>query len=112
MDLFKDLIWDNLVEAAMIKLFVAFPFLNFWPVNAMIRYIVLELTDGLYIAIDQYIDTAMIPLKNEALKKEFGHEQVKLKIIAGGNGIDSKEFKDARIKSRDRLRDFLRTGAA
>lgn len=96
----------------MIKLFVAFPFLNFWPVNAMIRYIVLELTDGLYIAIDQWIDTAAIPIRNEKLKNEFGHEQVKLKIIARGRGIDSEEFKNERIESRDRLRKFMHTGAA
>lgn len=110
MDYFKDLVYDNMVEAALAQLFVAFPFLNFWPVNAMIRYIVMELTDNLYIAIDQFIDTARIPIKNEALKKEFASAQVKLKIIEGGYGIESEEFKNARVENKDHLRRFIRLG--
>lgn len=110
MDLFKDLIWDNLIEAALSSLFAALPFLNFWPINVAIRYIIMEFTTGLYIGLAQFIDTTMIPIKNEQLKIDYQKAQVKLKIIAGGRGIESEEFKNARIEHKDYLRKHLRIG--
>lgn len=110
MQLFKDLIWDNVIEAALIELFVAFPFLNFWPVNMAIRYIVMEFADIIFAGVHELVDVTVIKLKNEQLQTEFDRSAVKLKIIARGAGIDSEEFKNARVENKDHLRKYIRIG--
>lgn len=110
MDVFKDLIWNNLIEAALIELFVAFPFLNFWPINVAIRYIVMEFSDAIYAGVRELIDVTVIQLRNEQLQTEFDRSAVKLKIIARGAGIDSEEFKNARVENKDHLRKYIRIG--
>ena len=109
-DSFKDLIWDNVIEAALIELFAAFPFLNFWPVNMVIRYIVMEFADYTYAGVTLAIDTTVIKLKNEELQREYDSAAVKLRIVARGHGIESEEFKNARTVHKDDLRKYLRTG--
>lgn len=110
MTLFKDLIWMNLVEAALISLFAALPFLNFWPINIAIRYIAMEMAEYLYTGLDQFIDVELIKLKNETLHQEFVKASTSLKIIGRGYGIESEEFKNARVDHKEHLKKFLRTG--
>lgn len=112
MDLFKDLIWDNVIDAALIELFAAFPFLNFWPINMAVRYIAHELADFIYAGVHMVIDTTAIVIKNETLRREYGHAQVKLKILAGKVDIESEEFKNARTQHRLDLSKYVRIGGA
>lgn len=112
MEIFKDLVWDNLIEAGLAKLYLALPFLNIWPINSFINYIVKTYSDALYELMDETVDVGEIILRNENVKEVYGTEAVKLKIIAKNKGIDSKEFKDARIKSREKLRAAIRIKSA
>jgi hypothetical protein len=109
-DAFKDLIWDNAIEAALAQLFAALPFLNFWPVNLIIRYIIMKFGDFAYESITLVIDTTVIPLKNKELQREFTVRAISLRSIAKSGGIQSEEFKDARVIHKADLSKYLRVG--
>lgn len=112
MNLFKRLVWDNLVEAAFIELYAAFPFLKVPPISWIIEPIIKHFLDAFYAGVSLFIVTEMIPIRNEALKVAYDREAVKLKIIAKNHGIESQEFLDAREKSKVGLSKFVRTRAA
>jgi len=107
MSSFKSLIWDSLVKAALVKLFVAFPFLNIWPLSWFIKYFSEKYSDQLYVMIEKFVDVSAIVLKNETAKNEYNVQSVKLLIIAREKGIDSKEFKDAREIAKTKLAAFI-----
>ena len=107
MDLFKDLVWDNLINAALVELHAAVPWTTIPPLSWIIDYIVRLFADKLYFGAKLFIDISTIPIINEELKREFGHSEVKLKIIAHNSGIDSEEFKNARKKNVVLLSKFV-----
>lgn len=108
MDLFKDLLWDNLIEAAVLELFAAFPFLAIWPLSTIIRILIGHFSNKLYAGINLFIDVSQIHWTNDTVRKEYDHRAVALKIIAVNHGIESREFKDARTKHKADLSKFIR----
>lgn len=108
LDLFKDLIWDNWIEAALGRLFAASKFLSFGPVKAFIIWIVQKYSDQLFEVADEYFDIRNVIIKDEKLLKEYDRESVKLKLIARQYGIDSEVFRSSRAESRKKLSEFGR----
>lgn len=107
-DLFKELVWDNLVNAALIELFVAFPALGWGPFGVFIRWLVHKYADKLYVASKTFLDIQRVVFKNEKLQREYDSASAKLKIIAHGNGINSDQFRSAREDAKKRLSEFVR----
>ncbi len=108
MDVFKDLVWDNLILAAKVELFAAFPFLAVPPISWAVSYIIDRLSGILYTAMKEFVNVEMIILRNEAAKAAFTRSSVTLKIIALNKGIESKEYKDARAENVTYMQDFVR----
>ena len=106
--LFKSLVWDNLIKAAIKKVFMAVPFLAMGPLGKITVYLLTKFADKLYDVLHEQIDLQVIVFKNYRLRKEFDRASVKLKIIAKSKGIESNEFKDARELHKKRLSDFVR----
>lgn len=106
-DLFKDLVWDLLVKAALSKLFAAIPWLGWGPVGILVGWIVGMLADYLYDAVKMTIDLQVIAFKNEQHRREYDKAGVTLKLIARDKGIDSPEFKAARDENKKSLSRFV-----
>ena len=106
--LFRSLVWDNLIKAAIKRVFMAVPFLAMGPLGKITVYILTKFADKLYVVLKEEVDVQRIIFRNRKLGREFGRASVKLKIIAKSKGIDSNEFKNAREIHKKRLSDFVR----
>ena len=106
-DLFRSLVWDNLVKAAIKRIFMAVPFLTMGPLGSVTTFIITKITDKLYVVLKESVDLQVIVFKNKKLGKEFGRASVKLKIIANERGVDSNEFKEQREIHKKRLANFV-----
>lgn len=106
--MFKDLVWDNAVEALRVIIFTRAPYLNFWPVKQIISAILTSFSDKLYSSIVLVADISLIKFKNEQHKRQFEAESIRLAVIAQNKGIDSQEFKDARQAAKIALSRFTR----
>lgn len=62
MDLLKTLVWDNLVKAAIGRLFAAIPFLGWGPIGYLIGFIVTKITDYLYEVMKEWYNVESILL--------------------------------------------------
>lgn len=111
LDLFKDLVWDNLVEAALAALFVKVPVLAWGPLGAIIKFAATKFTDYLYAGMKMFIVVEAIPLRNKLLHKKYTEAAIKLKTIAKTTGIESDEFRKARNEDKKRLSDLVRFAA-
>ena len=106
--LFRSLVWDNLVKAAIKRVFMAVPFLAIGPLGVITKFIIIKIANKIYEVLKETVDLQLIVFKNYRLKKEFDRASVMLKIIAQGKGVDSNEFKDAREIHKKRLSNFVR----
>lgn len=106
-DAFKDLVWDNLVKAAISELFTAAPYLAWGPVGWVVSFTLTYFAGKLYGAIVLAVSLEATVIKNEALRSAYDKAQVTLKIIAHDKGIDSKEFKDAKEDAKLALSRFV-----
>lgn len=109
--LFKALVWDALVKAAIARLFAAVPFLAWGPVGFLVSHLLTKFADKLFEAASMAIAMEKIILTNEAHLKEYERASVKLKIIAREKGIESPEFKEARDAEKAALSKFVQFGA-
>lgn len=107
-NLFKSLVWDNLVKAAIKKIFVAAPFLAWGPLGIVAKYVIGKIADKLYEALKEAIDMQRIAFRNKDLRKGYERASVTLRIIAQDRGIDSDEFKKAREEHKKNLAAFVR----
>lgn len=110
-DLFKTLVWDNLVKVAINKLFAALPSWATWgPFGTIISMVIIKAADFIYNELGEWIDVEQIAFKNNQLKKEFDNYYVNLKLIARENGELSDEFISARKDSQKHFFDFIQFG--
>lgn len=107
-DIFKSLIWDALVTAALNALFKAVPFLAWGPLGVVVSIIVRYVADWIFEGVDEYIDLQAIAFKKLELAREYAKYCVELKRVALVSGIDSVEFKNAREAAKLGLRDFIK----
>lgn len=110
-DLFKNLVWDNLIALGIEKLFRLLPFLGWGPIGFLVSKIIWKFSDVLFEVTDTFIDVKEIPIRNNNLRKEFDRESVKLMIIAREKGIDSIEFKTERENAKKSLSNLVRFNA-
>lgn len=107
-DLFKSLVWDNLVKAALGRLFAAIPFLGWGPVGYVVTWIVVKYTDLFYEAMKELVDLQLIVFKNELAKKEYTIAAIHLRELAKTLGDQSDEFLKAREEAKLALSKFTR----
>ena len=107
-ELFKQLVWDTMVRAALAKLFAAAPFLAWGPLGPVVTYLAVYFTDKLYAIMAQTIEMEFIAFKNEAHRRTFDKSVNELQSIADGPGVDSPQFKEQREKALADLAEFVR----
>lgn len=112
-DLFKTLVWDVLVREAinqLTKASILSPILSWGPLNFIFTWVVLKLTDKLYVMVRMFIDVTKIRLKNAAAENAYNLASSSLKVIGINYGEDSEEFEDARLNHQDKLSKLVRFG--
>lgn len=107
-ELFKTLVWDALVKAALRKLFAAIPWLGWGPLGPVVTYLVVLFSDKLYEALSETIEMEWIAFRNDAHRRAFDKSASELQAIADGVGVDSPEFKEQREKALADLARFVR----
>lgn len=107
-DLFKQLVWDTLVKAALQRLFLLVPFLGWGPIGTIITWLVLKYADQLYDAVALYINVELISYRNIEFGQTYAAAEMNLKQIAADKGIDSQEFQDARTVEKQALSNVVK----
>jgi hypothetical protein len=111
-DLFKKLVWDNLVKLALNKLFGLLPqflvkgFLGSI-LTPFITHFLIKFTDELYEFLKMTVDFQLVIFKVEGLEKKFTDAAVALHEVALQNGIESPEFETARKASDEDFFSFV-----
>lgn len=100
-DIFKTLVWDNLVRAALAALYVSQPWLNVPPINWALNYLVPLFADHLYASAKLFINLEQIRFLNSVNQRDFETSSILLRDIAKEKGIDSQEYIDAHKKEVD-----------
>lgn len=106
-DMLKTMVWDQLIEQALAAVFKAVPWLGWGPVGAVIKVVVGLVADALYEGMRTIYDMQAISFRNNAHRVAFEDSTLKLQLIARDKGIESPEFKEARIENRKRLSTFV-----
>lgn len=105
--LFKDLIFNTLVKAALAKLFAAVPLLGWGPIGWIVSLVVGKIAEWLFDNLAEAVNFEVIVLRKESLAKEYARQVLSLKQLAQTNGIDSEEFKAQREKAKVALAQFI-----
>lgn len=108
LDNFKELVWDMMINDAIKKMVAANPALSFGPVLIVLTVIVKYFAIYFYQVLKIYVKTELIVFTNAEMQKEFGVKAVTLKTVAIDKGIDSPEFKEARVENRKALSNYAR----
>lgn len=111
LDLFKDLVWDTLVEAKLSALIASSVFFSFGPLKMLLTGIILHFMDMFYAAFKLFIVIEAIPIREKLLLTHYTSASINLKKTAARYGIDSPEFKEQRNADKKRLADMLRYNA-
>lgn len=109
--MFKSLVWDNALEAALTVLFAEAPALNIPIVRSIVRGIARMISDSFFSLLKEFVDMAAIPIMNAELKSKFDGKYSQLRFVLIKNGMDSPEFKAAHEEAHDAFADFFRNNA-
>jgi hypothetical protein len=111
-EIFKDLIWDNAIEAALVALFAAAPYLAVPPLKTIISGIIRLVGDTFFKYIRLIVDVNAISLVNKQHQANFEAISVKLRVLAYQKGIESNEFKKAKAEAKVAFAKFVKFGAS
>lgn len=107
LDIFKELLWDSILKAALAKLLAKSVILSWGPVAALITWVVTSFSDDLYVLIKTLITIELIVYRNKQLQVAYGNSANNLKNVALSKGIDSAEFRKARDENKNHLSAFV-----
>lgn len=108
MDLFKDLLWENILKGAVERMLSRYPILGWGPVSWFVTFLIGEFADALYLILKEWFDLEAIAIKKRDLRLAFDRAGVECKIIARSHGIESPEFRKARDEHKADLSKFVR----
>ena len=111
-NIFKNLVWDNLITVGITAFFSYAPFLAVWPLKPLITFILTKFADQIFAVVKLNIDLAAIELLNAEHKKEFTLAAIKLKSLEKDKGLNSVEYKTAREEAKLALSKFVMFGDA
>lgn len=111
--IFKDLVWDPAVEAALTALYAnpATSWMATWPVKPFVEYIVKHFSGWLFAGVTLFVDVTAIRMVNREAQQSYDISSISLQKIATQTGEDSPEFKEARERAKKDLSRFGRFGA-
>lgn len=110
LDIFKSLIFDELVKVVIAKVIDLAPFLSWGPVSFIVGKVITYIAGELYEVLKDIINFEVILLKNREHHVAYVNAHIQLRNIAKEKGIDSDEFKAQRKIQAAALASFIRYG--
>lgn len=98
--LFKSAVLDTAEDFGLGVLFASYPFLNWWPLNSIIKWIIGNAETGAWGAITMLINVEYVVFKNSVTQTKFAAAQLSLKQIAQQSGLDSAAYAAQRIQNQ------------
>ena len=108
LDVFKDLIFDQMVKSAISYIIGLEPLLAWVPVSFLIGKVVTYVAGIIYEEMKDAINFQVILLNNRSHHEGYINALSILKRIANEKGIDSEEFKTQREIHKATLSRFIR----
>lgn len=105
--IFKDLLWDALVAAALKRLFAAVPWLGWGPIGVLVTWIVGMFADEIFSGMKLAVDLEVIAIRNEIHRREYTVAAVALRSAAINFGTESPQFKEMRLEKVKKLSEFV-----
>lgn len=110
--LFKDLLWDRLIDASILALQTTYSWLLIPGVKQISTYLLRKFADKLFDKTKLVADIAAIRLLNTEHAKELDAATVKLKLISMRRGTSDPAYLEAKDAAKDALSRFTRFGVA
>ena len=111
-EIFKELVWNNAIDAALAALFAYCPYLNVPPLRQIINGLTKLIANTFFTYLRLVVDLSAIKLVNAEHQTAFDSASVRLRIISYNKGINSPEFLKAKEEAKIALAKFVRFGAA
>lgn len=111
-NIFKSLVWDNVVSTYTAYVFVQVPFLNVPVIRELTAYLIKTVSDGFFSVGRLFTDMTAIKIIEPILLDKYQKESIRLSIIAHNSGIDSEEFKKEKEIEKQNFHNFIHFGAA
>lgn len=114
LDIFKELVWDTLVEKAIQAQLVSLlgASLAVSPLGAFFGWVLTKFANSLYGYIKKLANLEAIAFKNAEAQEVYDRSSVMLKIIYDQSGVESQEYKNARIENKKRIKDLVQFDVA
>lgn len=107
--MFKSAVVDTANDFALGLLFVNYPFLDWWPLNSIIRWIEGMIETDSWNMLTTLVNVEYIVFRNEATQALFASSQLALKQIALQSGVDSAPYKAQRITNQTNFAAHVRS---
>jgi hypothetical protein len=106
-DLFKELVWDNVIKRTLNYLFLSVPLLGWGPIGLVISHFVFKFSDQAYIFLSNFIAVNEIVLRNKEHQKAYDKAAIGLKLSYDAYGSNSNEFKLERKKRNEAMANLI-----
>ncbi len=107
-DLFKSLVFDVLVKAAIQRLFILVPLLGWGPIGYIVSFYLTKFADLGYQSAKEELTFGLIKFQNAAHQAAFDKEFVKLSLMQNAyQNFSEKEIKDEIKMAQDRMAEFV-----
>jgi hypothetical protein len=107
-DLFKTLIWDAMITAAIKRLLASLPsWIGGGPIGFVLTWVFEKIANRIYHELDLLVVTQAIGLRNHYQRLAFDRSALALQIVSDTYGADSEQFKKERENARRRLSDLI-----
>jgi len=108
----KTLIWDNLIDAALIALYAEFPWLAWGLFKWLTGYIARKYSDIFYEFVSEFINLKQIALTNKKDNDKFTESSVRLYLLARDYGVNSKEYLEYKNEAKEDFKNIIKFGVA
>lgn len=111
-DTVKDIIWDNLIDAALTALFVKYSWLAWGPLKWFVTYIVEKFTDEFYVFASTFLNLKAIALRNKKDQEKYTESSVRLYLLAREYGVKSKQYLEYKDAAKADFKETIQFGVA
>lgn len=94
------MVWHTLEDLGEAAFFAKFPYLNWWPLNGLLKFFFEQKADQTYDYAAMLLNFEYVPMKNASTQAKFKEAMLALRAAADQYGANSKEYQDARAKNR------------
>lgn len=101
--------WHTLEDLGEAAFFVKFPYLNFWPLNALLKYFFEQKSDQTFDYAALLLNLLYIPMKNSSTQSVFKDAVLSLQGAADQFGSKSPEYQNARVKNQQAFAAHVRS---